>query len=83
MEERYVSLAIAILTDIRKNHLKTPLIEWKSIFKCFKGSAINRIKHFVQPILVEDKPDALIVHVDCNNFMKPTKTSKNSTYNLR
>lgn len=36
----------------------------------FWGFTIKALKHFVVPILVEDKPDVIIVHVECSDVAK-------------
>ena len=34
------------------------------------GSTIKRIKLFVAVTLAEDKPDVIIIHIECNDVMK-------------
>ena len=69
------SKAVCVIGDshlnrIKKNLFKSSLANVKAYLSVFRGSTIKRIKHFVAPTLVEDKPDVIIILVGCNDVTK-------------
>ena len=67
------------LNRIKKKSFNNSLSNGKVYLNVFRGSTINRIKHFVQPTLVEDKPDAIIIHVGCNDITRNSMDTADPT----
>ena len=38
----------------------------------FSGATVNRLQHFISPILEEDRPDIVIIHVGSNDITHNT-----------
>ena len=41
----------------------------KAFFKTFSGANTKQLSHYIIPTLVDDKPDAVIVHVGTNDIL--------------
>ena len=41
----------------------------KAFFRCFSGSTSKQLNHYIIPSLVDDKPDAVIIHVGTNDVL--------------
>ena len=46
----------------KKNLFNNSIIEGKAHLNSFSRAAINRLEHFITPILEEDRPDLVIIH---------------------
>ena len=44
-------------------------------FKCFPGTKISHLDHYLEPTLSEDKPDFVLIHVGINNLLSSNKNS--------
>ena len=54
---------------IKKNLFNNLKNEDEAHLNSFSGTTINRLNHFITPILEEDRPDIVIIHVDSNDIM--------------
>ena len=50
--------------------MKSSLANGEAYLSVFHGSTIQRIKNFVAPTLVEDKPDVTVILVRCTDVTK-------------
>ena len=57
---------------IKKNLFNNSINEGKAHLNSFSGATINRLDHFVTPILEEDRPDTVIIHVGSNDITHNT-----------
>ena len=53
---------------IKKNLFNNSIIEGKAHLNSFSGATINRLDHFITPILEEDRPGIVITHNLINNI---------------
>ena len=53
---------------IKNNLFNNSIIEGKAHLNNFSGANINRLDHFISPILEEDRPDIVIIHVGTNDI---------------
>ena len=53
---------------IKKNFFSNSINEGKARLSSFSGTTINRLNHFITPILEEDRPDIVIIHVGSNDI---------------
>ena len=51
---------------IKKNLFNNSINEGKTQLNSFSGATINRLDHFIAPILEEDRPDIVIILVGSN-----------------
>ena len=51
---------------IKKNLFNNSIIEGKAHLNSFSRATINRLDHFITPILEEDRPNIVIIHVGSN-----------------
>ena len=51
---------------IKKNLFNNSINEGKAHRSSFSGATIIRLDHFITPILEEDRPDIIIIHVGSN-----------------
>ena len=65
------------LGRIKKKLFNDSIINEKSSVNVFSGVTVQRLNHFVEPMLVEDKPDVVLIHVGCNNVTKDMKDKLN------
>ena len=54
---------------IRRNDFNKELKNGKAIFQPFSGSNTNQLDHYILPPLVDDKPDAVIIHEGTNDIL--------------
>ena len=57
---------------IKKNLFNNSINEGKAHLNSFNGATINRLDHFIAPILEEDQPDIVIIHVGSNDITHNT-----------
>ena len=69
MVKRHVSWAIVIYKELKRKLFNNLINEGKS---SFSGVTINRLDHFITPILEEDRPGIVIIHVDSNGITHNT-----------
>ena len=55
------------LRRIRKNVFNNSINDGKAFITGFSGANIKRLDHYITPILEEDRPDIVIIHVGCND----------------
>ena len=58
-----------IVGDSHIPRINNSIIEGKAHLNNFSGANINRLDHFISPILEEDRPDIVIIHVSSNDIM--------------
>ena len=63
---------------IEKNLFKDSIIEGKAHLNSFSGATINRLGYFITPILEEDRPDILIIHIGSNYITHNTISNINA-----
>ena len=66
------------LGRIKKKLFNDSVINRKSFVNVFSGVTVQRLNHFVEPMLVENKPDVVLIHVGCNNVTKDMSFYKKS-----
>ena len=54
---------------IKRNDFNKELRHGKAFFRSFTGANAKQLRHFIIPILVNDKPDAIVVHVGTNDIL--------------
>ena len=54
---------------IRRNDFNKELKNGKAIFRSFSGASTKPMDHYILPLLVDDKPDAVIIHVGNNDIL--------------
>ena len=54
---------------IRRNDFNKELKNGKAIFQSFSGADTKQLDHYILPPLVDDKPDAVIIHVGTNDIL--------------
>ena len=54
---------------IRRNHFNKEFKNGKAIIRSFSGASTKQLDHYILPPLVNDKPDAVIIHVGINNIL--------------
>ena len=54
---------------IRRNDFNKELKNGKAIFQSFSGADTKQLDHYILPPLVDDKPDAVIIHVGTNDTL--------------
>ena len=59
---------------IRKNLYNISINEGKTHLNSFSGATVNRLDHFVAPILEEYRPDIVIIHVGSNDITHNIET---------
>ena len=64
---------------IRRNDFNKELKNGKAIFRSFSGANTRQLDHYILPPLVDDKPDAVIIHVGTNNILTNTNLRRNCT----
>ena len=63
---------------IEKNLFNDSIIEGKAHLNSFSGATINRLGYFITPILEEDRPDILIIHIGSNYITHNTISNINA-----
>ena len=63
---------------IENNLFKDSIIEGKAHLNSFSGATINRLGYFITPILEEDRPDILIIHIGSNYITHNTISNINA-----
>ena len=54
---------------IKRNDFNKELRHVKAFFRSFRGANAKQLRHFIIPILVNDKPDAIVIHVGTNDIL--------------
>ena len=54
---------------IRRNDFNKDLKNGKAIFRYFSGTNTKQLDHYILPPLVDDKSDAVIIHIGYNDIM--------------
>ena len=57
---------------IRRNDFNKELKNGKAIFQSFSGANTKQLDHYILPPLVDDKPDAVIIHAGTNDILTNT-----------
>jgi len=53
---------------IHRNGLNQNLLNGKAFFRPFDRVNVKRLSHYIIPTLVEDKPDAIVIHIGPNDI---------------
>ena len=54
---------------IRRNDFNKELKNGKAMFRSFSGANTKQLGHYILPRLMDDKPDAAIIHVGTNDIL--------------
>ena len=57
---------------IKKKLFNNSINEGKAHLNSFNGATINRLDHFITPILEEDRPEIVIIHIGSNDITHNT-----------
>ena len=66
------------ISRIKKNLFNDSITEGKAHLNSFSGATINRLDYFITPILEEDRPDILIIHIGSNYITHNTISNINA-----
>ena len=58
------------LTRIKKDSLRKKFEGHKLYFKCFSGANTKQLDHYVIPVLVNEKPQTIFIHIGSNDITK-------------
>ena len=58
------------LTRIKKDSLRKKFKGDKVYFKCFSGANTKQLDHYVLPVLVDEKPQTVVIHIGSNDITK-------------
>ena len=47
----------------------TKLRHGKAFFRSFNGANAKQLRYYIIPILIDDKPDAIVIHVGTNDIL--------------
>ena len=61
------------LIRIPKNDFNKELKNGKAIFRSFSGANTRHLDHYILPQLVDNKSDAVIIHVDTNPKLRKSR----------
>ena len=54
---------------IKRNGFKKELHHGKAFFRSFSGANAKQLRHYIIPTLIDDKPDAIVIHVGTNDIL--------------
>ena len=57
---------------IKRNIFNNSLVNGRAFLNGFSGANIKRLNHYITPILEEDRPDIVILHIGCNDITHRT-----------
>ena len=57
-----------MIKGIRRKEFKSKLNKCSTRFRPFIGATLKQMGTYVTPILNDDTPDVLILHIDCNDI---------------
>ena len=60
-------LGTSMVKDIRRNELKSCLKKCNTIFRPFIGAPIKQMETYVKPIILDNTPDVVNLHIGCND----------------
>ena len=58
------------LRRVHRNDFNKELKNGRAIFRSFSGANTKQLNHYIAPLLVDDKPDAVIIHVGTNDVFE-------------
>ena len=61
---------------IKLNDFNKELRHVKPFFRSFSSANAKQLHHYIIPILVDDKPDAIVSHVGTNDILNHANTIK-------
>ena len=62
----------SLIQRIKRSLFHNSINEGKAHLNSFSGVIINRLYHFITPVLEEDRPDIVIIHVGSNDITHNT-----------
>ena len=71
MAGKYAWLARVIRT--KRNDFNKELRHGKAFFRSFCGTNAKQLRHYIIPTLIDDKPDAIVIHVGTNDILNHAK----------
>ena len=54
---------------VRRNDFNNELKYGKAFFRSFSGANVKQLNHYLEPTLIDDKPDAILIHVGTNDIV--------------
>ena len=54
---------------IKRNDLNKELRCGKAFFRSFSGTNAKQLRHYIIPTLIDNKPDAIVIHVGTNDIL--------------
>ena len=61
---------ITISQELKKDSLRKKFKRDKLYFKCFNGANTKQWDHYVIPVLADEKPQTIVIHVGSNDIIK-------------
>ena len=61
-------LDTSMVKGIRRNEFNSHLRKCNTRFRPFIGATVKQMETYVQPIVCDDTPDAIILHIGCNDI---------------
>ena len=61
---------------IKRNDFNKELRHGKAFFRSFNGANAKQLRHYIIPTLIDDKPDAIVIHVGTNDILNHAKYHK-------
>ena len=58
---------------IKRNDCNKELRHGKAFFRSFSGAYTKQLRHYIIPTLVDDKSDAIVIHVGKNDILNHAK----------
>ena len=68
MAAKYAWLA-TVIKRIKLNNFNKELRHGKAFFRSFSGANAKQLRHYIIPALIDDKPDAIVIHVGTNDIL--------------
>ena len=59
----------SVIKRIKRNDFNKELRHGKAFFRSFSGTDAKQLRHFISPIMVNDKPDAIVIHAGTNDIL--------------
>ena len=69
MAAKYAWLATVISKESNEMILIRNFVTAKPFFRSFSGANAKQLRHYIIPTLIDDKPDAITIHVGTNEMI--------------
>ena len=68
-DRKFLVVGDSHIKRIRRNDFNKEFKNGEAIFRSFSGANTKQLDHYILPLLVDDKPDAVIIHVGTNDIL--------------